>query len=214
MEAGRRATAERREEEERKAREEAERREEEERQAREDAERRVQPNSLFRLLDRCHNSLSQAIRVEADATLTTQGDAADPVNRLYPKHIIPWRDFPQLQEQIWDKFDRNNAFTMRPLFPSDTQIDYVVMNIQNRPIYSEASLRNFERDTVDNFVEKVIEVLRDDERLQREFGIQGRVSFYDRANPSETSLEKSLEQMNLEDARTPQRPANTRLGRS
>ncbi|KAL3246949.1 hypothetical protein ABHI18_012557, partial [Aspergillus niger] len=60
----------------------------------------------------------------------------------------------------------------------------------------------------------VIEVLRDDERLQREFGIQGRVSFYDRANPSETSLEKSLEQMNLEDARTPQRPANTRLGRS
>ncbi|BCR99883.1 uncharacterized protein AKAW2_50225S [Aspergillus luchuensis] len=90
-----REEAERREEEERQARENerqareaAERREEEERKAREDAERRVQPNSLFRLLDRCHNSLSQAIRVEADATLTTQGDAADPVNRLYPKHII------------------------------------------------------------------------------------------------------------------------------
>ncbi|KAI2884670.1 hypothetical protein CBS63078_11312 [Aspergillus niger] len=141
-------------EEQQRLREAAERREEEERQAREDAERRVQPNTLFRLLDRCHSSLSQAIRVEADATLTTQGDAADPVNQLYPKHIVPWRDFPQLQEQIWDKFDRNNAFTTRPLFPSDTQIDYVVTNIQNRPIYSEASLRNFERDTVDNFVEK------------------------------------------------------------
>ncbi|KAI3048182.1 hypothetical protein CBS147353_11721 [Aspergillus niger] len=208
-----REEAERREEEERQAREEAERREEEERQARENAERRVQPNSLFRLLDRCHNSLSQAIRVEADATLTTQGDAANPVNRLYPKHIVLWRDFPQLQEQIWDKFDRNNAFSTRPLFPSDTQIDYVVTNIQNRPIYSEASLRNFERDTVDNFVEKVIEVLRDDGPLRDEFGIQGRVTFYDRANPSETSLENSLEQMNLEDARTPQRPANPRLGR-
>ncbi|OJZ79982.1 hypothetical protein ASPFODRAFT_116313, partial [Aspergillus luchuensis CBS 106.47] len=171
-----REAAERREEEERQAREEAER----QRQAREDAERRVQPNTLFRLLDRCYNFLSQAIRVEVDATLTTQGDAADPVNRPYPKHIIPWRDFPQLQEQIWDKFDRNNAFTMRPLFPSDTQIDYVVTNIQNRPIYSEASLRNFERDTVDNFVEKVIEVLRDDEPLRDEFGIQGRVTFYDR----------------------------------
>ncbi|OJZ80079.1 hypothetical protein ASPFODRAFT_108914, partial [Aspergillus luchuensis CBS 106.47] len=165
-------------EEQQRLREAAERREEEERQAREAAER-LQPNSLFRLLDRCHNSLSQAIRVEADATLTTQGDAADPVNRLYPKHIIPWRAFPQLQEQIWDKFDRNNAFTTRPLFPSDTQIDYVVTNTQNRPIYSEASLRNFERDTVDNFVEKVIEVLRDDEPLRDEFGIQGRVTFYD-----------------------------------
>jgi hypothetical protein len=204
-------------EEETKAREEAERREEQERQAREEAERlqgeaelQLQPNTLLRLLDRCHHSLSQAIKVETDATLTTQGDAADPANRLYPKRIIPWLDFPQLQEQVWEKFDRTAAFTERPLFPSDTQIDYVVTNIQNTPIYSEASLRNFERDTVDNFVEKVVNVLRDDEPLRREFGIQGRVTFYDRANPSETSLKNSLEQMNIQDAQTPQRPANTR----
>ncbi|KZN87656.1 hypothetical protein EN45_062160 [Penicillium chrysogenum] len=211
-------------EEERRARAEAQRREEKERQAREEekkareeaerlqgeAERRLEPNTLFRLLDRCHNSLSKAIRVETNATLTTQGDATDPVNRLYPKRIVPWLDFPQLQEQIWRKFDRTDTFTSRPLFPSDTQIDYVVTNIQNRPIYSEASLRNFERDTVDNFVENVIKALRDDEPLRHEFGIQGRVTFYDRANPSESSLENSLEKMNLQDARTPQRPANTR----
>ncbi|EEQ85491.1 uncharacterized protein BDCG_08760 [Blastomyces dermatitidis ER-3] len=199
-------------EEQRQAREEAERREEEERKAREEAEEQLQPNTLLRLLDRCHHSLSQAIKVETDATLTTQGDATDPVNRLYPKHIIPWLGFPELQEQVWEKFDRTAAFTSRPLFPSDTQIDYVVTNIQNGSIYSEASLRNFERDTVDNFVEKVINALRDDEPLRHEFGIQGRVTFYDRANPSETLLENSLEQMNLQDARTPQRPANTRHG--
>ncbi|KAI3126880.1 hypothetical protein CBS147330_6205 [Penicillium roqueforti] len=74
---------------ERQAREGAERREEEERLAREEAERELQPNNLFRLLDRCHDSLSQAIRVETDATLTTQGNATDPVNRLYPKRIVP-----------------------------------------------------------------------------------------------------------------------------
>lgn len=51
-------------EEERQAREKAELRQEE-------AERRLQPNTLFRLLDRCNYSLSQAIRVETDATLTT-----------------------------------------------------------------------------------------------------------------------------------------------
>ncbi|KAJ6141198.1 hypothetical protein N7470_010094 [Penicillium chermesinum] len=129
-----------------------------------------------------------------DATLTTQGEAADP-------------------EQIWEKFDRTAAFTSRALFPSDTQIDYVASNILNTPIYSEASLRNFERDTVDNFVEKVVNALRDDETLRREFGIQGRVTFYDRANPSETSLENSLEQMNLQDTRTPQRAAITKHGR-
>jgi hypothetical protein len=147
---------------ERKAREEAERLQGE-------AERRLQPNTL-----------SQAIRVETDATLTTQGDATDPVNRLYPKRIVHWLDFPQLQEQVWRKFDRTAAFTSRPLFPSDTQIDYVVTNIQNRPIYSEASLRNFERDTVDNFVEMVIKALRDDEVFRHEFGIHGQVTFYDR----------------------------------
>ncbi|KAJ6163793.1 hypothetical protein N7497_003772 [Penicillium chrysogenum] len=75
------------------------------------------------------------------------------------------------------------------------------------------SLRNFERDTVGNFVKKVIKALRDDEPLRHEFGIQGRVTFYDRANPSETPLEKSLEQMNLQDTRIPQRQANNRHGR-
>jgi hypothetical protein len=182
---------------------------EQERKAREEAELRVQPNTLSRLLDRCHNSLSQAIRVETDATLTTRGDATDPVNRLYPQRIVPWLDFPRLQEQVWKKLDRTAAFTSRPLFPSDTQIDYVATTIQNKPIYSEASLRNFERDTVDTFVEMAIEKLRDDETLRHEFGIQGRVAFYDRANPAETLLENSLEQMNLQDVKLP----NTRKGR-
>jgi hypothetical protein len=48
------------------------------------------------------------------------------------------------------------------------------------------------RDTVDNFVEMVIKALQDDECLRQEFGIQGRVTFYDRSNPSETSLENCL----------------------
>lgn len=149
-------------EEERRAREEAERLQGE-------AEQRLQPNTLLRLLDRCHESLSQAIRVETDATLTTQGGAANPVNWLYPKRIVPWPDFPLLQQQVWSKLNRTAAFTSRPLFPSDTQIDYVATNIQNSPIYSETSLQNFERDTVDNFVEKVINALWDDGTFRHEF---------------------------------------------
>ena len=93
MSTGGRETA--REEAERRQ-EKAEQRQEEERQAREEAEQRLQPNSLYRLLDRCHESLSQTIRVETNATLTTQGNVADPVNRLFPKRIVPWRDFPQI----------------------------------------------------------------------------------------------------------------------
>ncbi|CEL07108.1 hypothetical protein ASPCAL10271 [Aspergillus calidoustus] len=77
-----REEAEKRREEERHAREEAERRQEEaekrreeERHAREEAEQRLQPTALFHLLDRCHEYLSQEIRVETDAALTTQGNS-------------------------------------------------------------------------------------------------------------------------------------------
>lgn len=193
----------------RQEKEEAERRQEEERRAKEEAERRLQPNSLVCLLDHCHKYLSKEIRVETDATLTTQGNVTDPVNRLFPKRIVPWLDFPQTQEEIWNKFERAVGFTSRPLFPSDNQLDYVATNIQNRPIYSEATLRNFERDTVDNFVEKIIEALRGDETLQQEFGIEGRVAFYDRTNS--TSLDDSMEQMHLDNA--PHQPTNTDRGR-
>ncbi|EYE91981.1 uncharacterized protein EURHEDRAFT_380639, partial [Aspergillus ruber CBS 135680] len=146
-----REEAERRQEEAERLQEEAERLQEEAERRQEEAEQRLQPNSLFRLLDRCHESLSQTIRVETNATLTTQGNVTDPVNRLFPKRIVPWLDFPQIQEQIWKKLERAVGFTSRPLFPSDTQLDYVATNVQDRPIYSEATLRNFERDTVDNF---------------------------------------------------------------
>ncbi|RHZ44725.1 uncharacterized protein CDV56_101514 [Aspergillus thermomutatus] len=207
-----REEAEKRREEERHAREEAERRQEEAERRQEEAEQRLQPTALFHLLDRCHEYLSQEIRVETDAALTTQGNVTDPVNRLYPKKIIPWTDFPDLQERIWERLERAVDFTSRPLFPSDTQLDYVATNIRDRPIYSEATLRNFERDTVDNFVEKIIEALQDDETLRREFGIEGRVAFYDRANSA--SLNDSLEQMHLNDEHdAPDQPPNTNRGR-
>ncbi|KAI2741923.1 hypothetical protein DTO012A8_9953 [Penicillium roqueforti] len=58
----------------------------------------------------------------------------------------------------------------------------------------------------------VIKALRDDEAFRHEFGIQGQVTFYDRANPSEISLKNGLEQMNLQGTRTPHRLANTKPG--
>lgn len=56
---------------------------------------------------------------------------------------------------------------------------------------------------MDNFVEKVMNTLQGDEALRYEFGIEGRVTFYDRANPSENLLENSLEQMSLQITQTP-----------
>ncbi|KAI2789392.1 hypothetical protein POX_d04880 [Penicillium oxalicum] len=203
-----REEAERRAERDREAREEAERRAERERKAREEAERPSQPNTLWGLLHRCHESLSHAFRVETDEKLLTRGPTTEPVNRLYPKRIARWVDFPQLQEQVWTKFDSADAFTSRPLFSSDTAISQVALDIKAESIYSELSLRNFERVAVENFVKSVIQALRSDELLRHEFGIHGRITLYDRPSLSEPSLDKSLEQRDLQGAQTPQRLAN------
>lgn len=209
-----REEAERRQKEERQGREEAERRQEETKRRGEENERRLQSNSLFPLLDRCHCVLSQAIQVETKAALTTQGNTSDPVNRLYPKRILPWVDFPRLQEEIWEKFDSAPAFTTRLQFPSNTQLDYVAESIQNKPLYSEGSLRNFERDTVDSFVEKIIDALIRDETLREEFSLQGRVIFQDRAatETEGSSLEEGLEHIHIDDPPSPRRHQAT--GRS
>ena len=202
---------------------EAEQRHDEEQRLREDAERQreeiekqLQPNSLFGLLGGCHKFLSQAIQVETNATLTTQGDTTNPANRLFPKRIVPWYDFPRLQEKIWDKINSEPAFIAQHLFPSNNQLEYVRGNVINRPIYSEGSLRNFQRDTVDNFVENIIGVLIQDDVLCSKFHLEGRVNFEDRANPetpTDSSLEQGIEQLHINTSFSSSRRQLTGCGR-
>lgn len=45
----------------------------------------------------------------------------------------------------------------------------------------------------------IIDALRGDGTLRHELGIQGRVTFYGRANPVETLLENNLEQIKTQD---------------
>jgi hypothetical protein len=74
----------------------------EEQRRREEAEeisRTSQPQTLEHYLEICH-SLSLTIHVFADRSLTTQGDTTNPAGRFYPRRIVPWRDFPVMQEEI------------------------------------------------------------------------------------------------------------------
>ncbi|RYO92151.1 hypothetical protein DL762_001809 [Monosporascus cannonballus] len=49
-------------------------------------------------------SLSFAIRVVADRSLTMQSDTTNPTGRISPGRIIPWDNFAIRQEKIWDQF--------------------------------------------------------------------------------------------------------------
>ncbi|EXL65441.1 hypothetical protein FOPG_18330, partial [Fusarium oxysporum f. sp. conglutinans race 2 54008] len=130
----------RREEEQRRREEEQRRREaaegraleeqhqrEEEQRRREEAEERAdasRPLTLQQYLETCH-SLSLAIEIITDRSLTTQGDTTNPTGRIYPRRIIPWTTFAREQEKVWDQLSISPSFSSRPAFPSRHQLDYV-----------------------------------------------------------------------------------------
>ncbi|PYI09802.1 hypothetical protein BO78DRAFT_394683 [Aspergillus sclerotiicarbonarius CBS 121057] len=191
--------AERRQEEAEQRQKEAEQRQKEAEQRQKELERRLKPNTLRGLLAGCHR-LSRALKVETRLTLTTQGDTTNPVNRLLPARIAPWDDFPSLQEEVWRRIENAGAFMERALFPSNNDLDFVRSTVSGKRINSEISLQNFERKTVDDLLEMIINALTSNEEVRRQFHIQGQVVFQDRPDPeslTEQSLEETMDHLHI-----------------
>ncbi|KAL2002533.1 hypothetical protein VTN02DRAFT_6556 [Thermoascus thermophilus] len=177
------------------------------------AEQQLEPSTLLGLLEGCHE-LSLAIRVETNPTLTTQGDPTNPVNRRRPKRIIPWEDFPALQEGIWETLYEDPDFCTRRAFASKHQLELIRNDI--RPIRSEIQLRDFERDTVDRFVRLILNEVHNNDRLRRSFKLHGDITFEDHNIGDTTSaLGNPMEQLQTADSApwppsTPDRTQSTR----
>ncbi|KAL1845565.1 hypothetical protein Plec18170_009700 [Paecilomyces lecythidis] len=181
----------------------AEQRADEERRLREQAEQRLRQtgqqlerNTLFGLLEKCHE-LSLAIRIETNATLTTQGDPSNPINRRRPKRLVPWDEFPDLQEAVWETFYTESDFLSNRLFASRHQLQLIQRDIQT--IRSEMDLRFFERDTVDRFVRSILNEIGNNDSLREHFKLRGNVTFESHANMSDvtSSLEDTMEQLDI-----------------
>ncbi|KAJ2971135.1 hypothetical protein NUW58_g9502 [Xylaria curta] len=137
-----------------KATEEEQRLRKEEQRRRDEAEKRAetsQPLSLRQYLEACH-SLSLAIQVVTDRSLTTQGDTTNPTGRIYPRRIIPWHDYPTQQENIWDRL------------------------LVDKPFCSDA------RETVEKAVQKLVNKVHSNEQLRTRLGVQGPVTFESHTN--------------------------------
>ncbi|KAK4654407.1 hypothetical protein QC762_0065280 [Podospora pseudocomata] len=198
----RREEEQRRREEEQRRREEEQRRREEEQRRREKAEevaRKSQLQALEGYLETCH-SLSLAIQVVTDRSLTTQGDTTNPIGRLYPQRIAEWHDFPARQEEIWEQLSIP-SFADNPVFPSQHQMAYVESLIN--PISSEQGLRSFERDTVENAAQKLFAAVSENTQLRDSLGLRGTVTFESHTNLGtvDDTLSKPLERMSLAGSR-------------
>ena len=177
----RREEEQRRREEEQRRREEEQRRREEEQHQRKKAEELVkasQPQTLQQYMEACH-SLSLAIQVVIDPSSTTKGEPVRPTGRLFPERILPWLDFAAKQEEIWEKI-LDDSFCSQPIFPSLHQLQYVESCIS--PISGENGLRYFERDTVENAVQRLVSEAYNNPRLRSKLGLKGTIIFESHTN--------------------------------
>ncbi|QLI71488.1 uncharacterized protein G6M90_00g069460 [Metarhizium brunneum] len=154
-----------------RALEEQRRREEAENRALQDQHRRQvaealtaasQPQNLQQYLETCH-SLHLAIEVVTNRSLTTQGETTHPTGRIFPRRIIPWDDFAMRQEEIWNDLSISELFC-EPAYPSNHQMEYVRSLL--KPFSSEVGLRDFERDVVENAVQKLVDRAKTDPLLR------------------------------------------------
>lgn len=191
--------AEKRSAEEQRRRENAEivaKEEQRKRKEQEEDNKKSRPQALPQYLEACH-SLSLAIQVVTEKSLTTQGDTTNPTGRVYPRRIVPWDDYPTRQDDIWDRLSLHQPFCSDPVFPSSHQLDYVASDIS--PIASEMDLRHFERDTVEKAVWRLVNEAYKHEPLRVRLGILGSVTFESHTNLGDTvdAVSQSVEHMTM-----------------
>ncbi|PWI65461.1 hypothetical protein PCL_07062 [Purpureocillium lilacinum] len=200
---------------ERQRREEADRQREEANRQRENAEAAAsaaRPQTVPDYLAACHQ-LSLGIDIVTDKSLTTQGEPTKPAGRKFPQQIIPWDNFAATQEETWNQLAADNAFFTDTIYPSANQVDYIAS--LNRPISSELDLRNFERDTVENAVQRLLDGVYQSERLRNDLNMQGTVVFKNHTNlgSNEESVSESLEGLTIQATVTADAPRRRAKGR-
>ncbi|KJK88393.1 hypothetical protein H633G_07733 [Metarhizium anisopliae BRIP 53284] len=153
------------------------------------------PLDLQQYLEACH-SLDLAIDVVTDRSLTTQGETTNPTGRIFPRRIIPWDSFAMRQEEIWTDLSISDLLP-KPSFPSYHQMEYVKSLL--KPISSELGLRDFERDVVENAVQKLVDRAHTDPSLRNSLGLQGTVTFESHTNLGTTddAISAPMEHMSL-----------------
>lgn len=190
-------------------RKEERRRLEEEQRRREEAEELAKsslPLTLQQYLEACH-SLDVSVNVVTDRSLTTQGDTTNPTGRIFPRRIIPWVDFPRRQQEIWERLSISPGFSSQTVFPSQHQLSYVESILQ--PISSEIGLRHFERDVVENAVQKLVDETYKDPILREGLDLKGTVTFESHTNLGERSdsVLQSMEHMSISENDTRSLPS-------
>ncbi|KAI1506365.1 hypothetical protein F5X99DRAFT_415206 [Biscogniauxia marginata] len=101
-------------------------------------------------------------------------------------------------EAIWDRLSAGRSFSLRPVFPSPDQLEYVASVLY--PIGSELGLRNFEHDTVENAIRKVFSEAYNDLEIRSSLDLRGTIAFESHTTPGDNgdeTISQSMERLSV-----------------
>ncbi|KAG6215430.1 hypothetical protein E4U25_000342 [Claviceps purpurea] len=153
-----------------------------------EAEERERRLTLAEYLHSYHASDKLEVKSVGTSTTRSQSHARNAVGRLCPRHIVPWKDFPNEILEVYDKLSKSRNFfhdRILPAVPSLEDLDLVRLDVHLRQRQQAVVI-----DAVDILLGKVCE----DPKLRETFEIAagGRVSFddYEKMHPNVTLREK------------------------
>ncbi|KAG6091846.1 hypothetical protein E4U30_006245 [Claviceps sp. LM220 group G6] len=160
----------------------------EERRQRE-AEERERRLTLADYLHSYHTS-DELPEVKAVGTSATRSrsHARNAAGRLCPRHIVPWKDFPNEISKVYDKLSMSKNFFHDRILPTLPPLQGLEL------VRCEVHLRQRQQAVVIDAVDVLLEKVCEDPRLRETFDIAagGRVSFddYEKMHPHVTLREK------------------------
>ena len=171
---------ERAEQERRRAEEERSRAEDEQRN-REEAESKTKPTTFQEYIRACHTHLSKSLSIQIDKSLSTQGSITSTKNKPCPTLLMPWTEFPILQQRL---FERIYEYIPRDaeLFSSIQYLIELGQNLCDRPLASEKDLEAYQRLAVERPTTHIISHLQQIEEARLEFNLGGGIIFENHAN--------------------------------
>ena len=185
---------------------EADERTELERRRAEDAEARAQieeektkPTTFEEYLRACHTFLSKPLRIQTDKSLSTQGSITSTKNKPCPTLLMPWADFPILQQQL---FERVSEYIPQDAehFSSIQYLKELGQDLCDRPLASEKDLETYQRLAIERPATNIISYLLGIEEARHAFNLGEGIIFENHANTlsdNNDEVQQSLQNLRI-----------------
>ena len=153
----------------------------------------ITPLTFTNLLTLCHQEIAQ-VHVQPNRSSCTTGNLGDPQNKLVPRELRSWDEFPKLQRDTFDRVDAIYRLCREPpkTFPSPHNIITSLKPRISKPLASEIDLRKQQSNCVEDIFEIIVQDLIDNRELPDDFELGSGIVLDNHANQLTKEKEEEL----------------------